>query len=312
MPVWSLTTGKSYTVERDVAHALNVLVWEAASPSQCHVPSVLPLLCPHCSLCTVMVSGSLCYPVLGSRVAVAYPQRSQISQNSTLNDFEVLREYERAITSKMQFYQDNGVQVGSRDCRESVLVAICLELYQYALHPGQGPPAPSPATSGSFMWGAAAPGLMQRSVRHCCSRWQTCARSVRGKHSSPAVGCSASGSQLVSARDTPGCTHTPHTYASLHTHTYMHSCTHVHTQMCIPPLHTHVHTLTRTHTHTNTDTHGHTHACTRTHTHTHGHRHTQLCTLELYLVIYLDSLQRVLLCVHTCVCVCCHAAHAHC
>ena len=35
MPVWS---GKSYTLERDVAHALNVLVCEAASPSQCHVP----------------------------------------------------------------------------------------------------------------------------------------------------------------------------------------------------------------------------------------------------------------------------------
>ena len=38
MPVWSLTAGKSYTVERDVAHALYVLVCEAACPSQCHVP----------------------------------------------------------------------------------------------------------------------------------------------------------------------------------------------------------------------------------------------------------------------------------
>ena len=35
MLVWS---GKSYTLERDVAHALNVLVCGAASPSHCYVP----------------------------------------------------------------------------------------------------------------------------------------------------------------------------------------------------------------------------------------------------------------------------------
>ena len=274
--------------------------------------SVLPLLCPRFSLCTVMVSGSLCYPVLGSRVAVAYPQRSQIPQNllsMTLKSFEFvsMREPSQARCSSTRRMECNW-EAGTVE-RVSWWPFVW-SYTQYALHPGQGPPAPSPATSGSFMWGAAAPALMQRSVRHCCSRWQMCARSVRGKHCSPAVGCSASGSQLVSAQGTPGCTHTPHTYASLHTHTYMHACTHVHTQMCIlthtcthtPPPHTRAQTNTNTHT----LKHGHTrtHTRTRAHTHTHGHRHTQLCTLELYLVIYLDSLQRVLLCVHTCVCVC--------
>ena len=176
---------------------------------------------------------------------------------------------------------------------------------QYALHPRQGPPAPSPATSGSFMWGAAAPALMQRSVRHCCSRWQMCARSVRGKHSSPAVGCSASGSQLVSVRGTPGCTHTPHTYASLHTHTYMHACTHVHTQMCIlthtcthtPPPHTRAHTQTQTHAHTNTDTH--THACARTHTHTDTDTHTRV--VSCYIFGFIAKSPSV--CAYMCVCV---------
>ena len=82
-----------------------------------------------CRLCTVMVTQSLCYPVLGNRVAVGYPERSQITRNSSLNDYEVLHMYERAIASKLQFYQDNGVQVESQGCRESVLVSICLELY---------------------------------------------------------------------------------------------------------------------------------------------------------------------------------------
>ena len=87
------------------------------------------LPCPHCSLCTVMVRESLCYSVLGSRVAVSYPSRLQISQNSSLSDLDVLHQYERAITDKMQFYRENGVQVEDQDCQETVLVATCLELY---------------------------------------------------------------------------------------------------------------------------------------------------------------------------------------
>ena len=239
--------------------------------------SVLPLLCPHCSLCTVMVSGSLCYPVLGSRVAVAYPLRSQISQNSSLNDFEVLREYERAITSKMQLYQENGVQVGIRECRESVLVAICLELYpicsasqarsscslscdKWKLHVG---------SSCSCSDAQECPSLLQQVADVCpLSKGQTLFTSSR-------VQC-----QRLSAGECAGHTwmHTHTTYICIPTHSHLHACmytcahTDVHTDTYMythaPP--THVHRLTRTHTHTNTDTH--THACTRTHTH--GHRHT--------------------------------------
>ena len=60
------------------------------------------------------------------------------------------------------------------------------------------------------------PALVQRTVRQCCSRWQTCARSVRDTHCSLAVGCSASGCQLVSVR-VHTCTHT-----QVHTHTHTH------------------------------------------------------------------------------------------
>ena len=176
---------------------------------------------------------------------------------------------------------------------------------QYALHPGQGPPAPSPATSGSFMWGAAAPALMHRSVRHCCSRWQTCARSVRGKHCSPAVGCSASGSQLVSARGTPGCTHTHH----IHMHPYTLTPIYMHVHMCTHRCAYCTHMLPP-HTHINTDTHkhGHTHAWTRAHTHGHRHTRTQTHTamhtrvVSCYIFGFIAKSPSV--CAYMCVCVC--------
>ena len=60
---------------------------------------------------------------------MSYPSRSQISQNSSLGDLDVLHQYERAITDKMQFYRENGVQVEGQDCQETVLVATCLKLY---------------------------------------------------------------------------------------------------------------------------------------------------------------------------------------
>ena len=247
---------------------------------------------------------------------MAYPLRSKVSQNSSLNDFEVLREYERAVTNKMQFYQENGVQVGSWECRESVLVVICLELYpicsasrarascslscdKWKLHVGS-----SCACSDA----EECPSLLQQVADVCpLSEGQTLFTSSR-------VQC-----QRLSAGECTGHTwmHTHTTYICIPTHSHLHACmytcahtdVHTDTYMYTHAPHTRAHTNTdthtlkhrHTHTHTNTDTHGHTHA--RARTHTHGHRHTQLCTLELYLVIYLDSLQRVLLCVHTCVCV---------
>ena len=266
---------------------------------------------------------------------MAYPQRSQISQNSSLNDFEVLREYERAITSKMQFYQENGVQVGSQECQESVLVAICLELYpicsasrarascslscdKWKLHVGS-----SCACSDA----EECPSLLQQVADVCpLSEGQTLFTSSR-------VQC-----QRLSAGECAGYTwmHTHTHHIHMHPYTLTPTCMHVHmcTHRCAYCSHTlppHTHTNTDTHTHTNTLKHTHTHTRTwthtdththarmhahthehrhtriQTHTHTHGHRHRQLCTLELYLDTYLDSLQRVLLCVHThtyvCVCV---------
>ena len=223
------------------------------------------------------------------------------------------------------------MQVGSRQCRKSVLVAICLELYpicsasrarascslscdKWKLHVG---------SSCSCSDAEECPSLLQQVADVCpLSEGQTLFTSSRVK-------C-----QQLSAGECVGHTwmHTHTTYICIPTHSHLHACmytcahTDVHTDTYMyTHAPTHVHTLTRTHTHSNTDTcthtqtrthtdtHGHTHAHARTHTH--GHRHTQLCTLELYLVTYLDSLQRVLLCVHTCVCVCvcCHAAqYAHC
>lgn len=106
--------------------SLFLLFYVRSVLSQDSANATLPILFGRCS---TLVTHSMCYNLLGDSVSVLYPTRRSISTDKSLSDQQILELYEKRIQFEVDMYASSGISLGSEECRNSVLLTVCLQYY---------------------------------------------------------------------------------------------------------------------------------------------------------------------------------------